>query len=67
MRVAVVGLGGVGGYIAASLAKTEHEVVGFVRGAHLEVIQKSGLQIIEDTASWHVSSLGNMCIKIRLR
>lgn len=54
MRIAVVGLGGVGGYIAAHLAKTSHEVVGFARGAHLAKIQKDGLQIIEDEQSWHV-------------
>ncbi|MFA6196790.1 MAG: 2-dehydropantoate 2-reductase [Sulfurimonas sp.] len=59
MRIAVVGLGGVGGYIAAHLAKTSHEVVGFARGAHLKKIQNDGLQIIEEDNSgeinsWHV-------------
>ncbi len=52
MRIAVVGLGGVGGYIAANLAKTSHEVVGFARGEHLQKIQESGLKIIEDENSW---------------
>ena len=28
MRIAVVGLGGVGGYIAASLASTSHDILG---------------------------------------
>lgn len=55
MRVAVIGLGGVGGYIAAKLALTEHEVVGFARGAHLEAIVKSGLRIEEEKESWHVN------------
>jgi 2-dehydropantoate 2-reductase len=55
MRIAVVGLGGVGGYIAANLAKTEHEVVGFARGAHLAKIQKEGIRIVEDERSWSVS------------
>lgn len=55
MRVAVIGLGGVGGYIAAKAALTEHEVVGFARGAHLEAIVKSGLRIEEDKESWHVN------------
>ncbi len=54
MRVAVVGLGGVGGYIGASLAKTSYDVVGFARGEHLLRIQKNGLKIIEDTKEWSV-------------
>lgn len=40
MRVAVVGLGGVGGYIAANFTKTFNDVVGFARGEHLEMIKK---------------------------
>ena len=52
MRVGVVGLGGVGGYIAASLAKVSVEVVGFARGAHLKEIQSKGLTIKEDAESW---------------
>lgn len=54
MRVAVVGLGGVGGYIAASLVRAGIEVVGFARGAHLEAIQSNGLTIEEDTETWSV-------------
>lgn len=52
MRVAVIGLGGVGGYLAANLAKTKNEIVGFARGAHLAKIQSDGIQIIEDEKSW---------------
>ena len=52
MRIAVVGLGGVGGYLAASLAKTSHDVVGFARGEHLSAIQESGIKIIEDNSVW---------------
>ena len=47
-RVAVVGLGGVGGYIAANFAKAGVDVVGFARGEHLELIQKDGIKIQED-------------------
>jgi len=53
MRIAIVGLGGVGGYLCASFAKTEHEVVGFARGEHLRVIQENGLEIIEDSTTWN--------------
>lgn len=54
MRVAVVGLGGVGGYIAASFAKAEIDVVGFARGEHLKAIQSHGLEVVEDKESWSV-------------
>lgn len=54
MRVAVIGLGGVGGYIAASLTKQSHEIVGFAKGEHLGKIKKNGIKIIEDTKEWSV-------------
>ena len=54
MRVAVVGLGGVGGYIAANFARAGIDVVGFARGAHLEAIREHGLEIIEDESCWRV-------------
>jgi 2-dehydropantoate 2-reductase len=54
MRVAVVGLGGVGGYIASMLAKNGVCVVGFARGEHLKKIQNDSLKIVEDKETWHV-------------
>ncbi|PHS58676.1 MAG: 2-dehydropantoate 2-reductase [Sulfurimonas sp.] len=54
MRIAIIGLGGVGGYISAYLAKSEHDLVCVARGRHLKVIQKEGLKIIEDTKSFNV-------------
>ncbi|NPU85801.1 MAG: 2-dehydropantoate 2-reductase [Syntrophaceae bacterium] len=50
MRIAVMGLGGVGGVFGARLAeayagKGEHEVVFFARGVHLEAIRKDGLTL----------------------
>lgn len=54
MRVAVVGLGGVGGYIAANFAKAGLDVVGFARGEHLDAIQSNGLQIVEDNECWSI-------------
>jgi len=55
MRVAVIGLGGVGGYLAASFAKAGIELVGFGRGEHLAVIQKDGLCVVEDHQEWQVN------------
>ena len=52
MRIAVIGLGGVGGYICASLARGDVNVVGFARGEHLSKIRESGLTIVEDEESW---------------
>jgi len=52
MRIAVIGLGGVGGYLAASFAKAELDVIGFGRGEHLKTIQADGIKIIEDEDCW---------------
>jgi 2-dehydropantoate 2-reductase len=48
MKIAVVGIGGVGGYFGGKIAlkqagSSEHEVVFVARGAHLEAIRKGGL------------------------
>jgi len=49
MRIAIVGLGGVGGYIGAKLCelKDEHEIIFIARGEHLKAIQDKGLRIVE--------------------
>ncbi len=49
MRIAIVGLGGVGAYIGAKLCalKNEHEIIFVARGAHLKAIQKNGLRLID--------------------
>ena len=48
MKIAVIGLGGVGGYLAANFARADLDVIGFGRGEHLKSIQKNGIKIIED-------------------
>jgi len=53
MKIAVVGLGGVGGYLAASFAKVGLDVTGFARGVHLEAIQKNGITVQEDKELWN--------------
>jgi 2-dehydropantoate 2-reductase len=47
LKIAVVGAGGVGGYIAAKLTQHAVCVTLFARGKHLEAIRKRGLQVIE--------------------
>ena len=45
MRITVVGAGGTGGYYGALLAKHGQDVTFVARGAHLQAIQKEGLQV----------------------
>jgi 2-dehydropantoate 2-reductase len=45
MKIAVMGTGGVGGYYGGLLAKQSHDVTFIARGAHLQAIQKNGLQV----------------------
>ncbi len=51
MRVAIVGIGGVGGYYGGKLAHqfppgSEHEILFFCRGAHMEAIRRDGLKLL---------------------
>jgi len=45
MKIAIVGLGGVGGYIGAKLCalKQEHEIIFIARREHLKAIEEKGL------------------------
>ena len=45
MRVAVIGVGGVGGYFGGLLARTGHGVTFVARGPHLAAIQERGLRV----------------------
>ena len=38
MRIAVMGAGGLGGYLGALLARASNDVILIARGAHLEAI-----------------------------
>ncbi|MCX5849642.1 MAG: 2-dehydropantoate 2-reductase [Deltaproteobacteria bacterium] len=51
MRIAIVGIGGVGGYFGGKLAReyensNKHEIIFIARGEHLKAIKKKGLQLI---------------------
>jgi 2-dehydropantoate 2-reductase len=53
MRILVMGSGGIGGYYGARLARAGNEVVFVARGAHLEAMQRDGLQIHDrDGSVW---------------
>lgn len=45
MRIAVVGVGGVGGYFGGRLAQAQEEVVFIARGDHLRALQTEGLRV----------------------
>ena len=45
MKVAVIGVGGVGGYFGGLLARAGHEVTFVARGPHLRAIKDNGLRI----------------------
>ena len=59
MKVAVVGLGAVGGLIAARLAAAGHEVSALTRGATLAAVRARGLRLVaggqETTAAVHAT------------
>ena len=55
MKIAIMGTGGLGGYIGERLANAGREVVFIARGKHLKAIQKHGLRV--------ESPLGNFKIK----
>lgn len=48
MRIAVVGIGGVGGYIGAKLSLLDDEVVFIARGSHADAIRNKGIAVEED-------------------
>ena len=56
MKIAVVGLGGVGGYLGAKLCalKEEDEIIFIARGEHLKAIKEKGLELIDiDTKEFY--------------
>ena len=54
MRIAIVGAGGVGGYIGAKLCALKeekpkkYEIIFIARGKHAEAVKANGLRVIED-------------------
>jgi 2-dehydropantoate 2-reductase len=56
MRVAVMGSGGIGGYYGGKLAAAGEDVTFIARGAHLEAIQRNGLQVNSVAGDFHVKA-----------
>jgi 2-dehydropantoate 2-reductase len=54
MRIAVVGAGAVGGYLAAELTRAGHQVSVVARGKNLRAIQTSGLVLETSTDRYQV-------------
>ena len=57
MRIAVIGSGGVGGYIGGRLAQAGHEVAFLARGAHLEALRSKGLRVKSTDGDFEIASV----------
>src|SRR5215211_6386383 len=57
MRVAVIGSGGVGGFVGGRLAKAGHEVAFLARGAHLDALRERGLRVQSTDGDFEVPSV----------
>lgn len=47
LKIAIVGAGGVGGYIAAKLTQNMYDVTLIARGEHYKAIKQKGLKVLE--------------------
>ncbi|WP_114947848.1 ketopantoate reductase family protein [Microvirga calopogonii] len=54
MRIAVMGAGGIGGYLGGRLAAVGEEVAFVARGAHLEALRQNGLHIESPFGDLHL-------------
>jgi len=45
VKIAIYGVGGVGGYFGGRLAQAGHDTVFIARGAHLDAMRRDGLQV----------------------
>jgi 2-dehydropantoate 2-reductase len=54
MRIAVIGAGAIGGFVAAALAQAGVAIGVVARGAHLDAIRRDGLHVRSDLGSFDV-------------
>lgn len=54
MKIAMMGSGGVGGYLGARLAQAGHDVTFIARGSHLAAMRQEGLRVESPRGSVHV-------------
>src|SRR5215471_11591581 len=57
MRVAVIGSGGVGGFVGGKLAKAGYEVTFLARGEHLRALQQHGLRVQSTDGDFDIPSV----------
>lgn len=57
MRIAVMGAGGLGGYIGARLAEAGEDVAFIARGAHLAAMGEDGLRIASPYGDLHLAKV----------
>lgn len=55
MRIAIMGSGGMGGFLGAKLANTGHEVIFIARGKHLDAINSTGLKLLSKEGDLHIN------------
>lgn len=65
MQITIVGAGGIGGFLAANLNPTRHDVQLVARGAHLDAIRERGLRFLEESgAIRHVGGAGTVVVGV---
>lgn len=57
MRIAIIGAGGIGGYIGGRLAEVGHDVTLVARGRHREAIRASGLYLSSPHGDAHLQDI----------
>ena len=57
MRIAIMGSGGMGGFLGIKLLESGHDVTFIARGEHLETIRNDGIKLLSREGDLHISSV----------